>query len=551
MPYKIGISAGWWKIGKDPALLGLAQKFAGWGGTAGVQFIQADIDTTSEFYEPLLKQQMKRVVKEMGIEGGLHGEEGELMSLESAEKRLWEQSHLRLIETVKHSVDFGMTLVNIHSSNTLFISFVEAQHRLQGYYYPVVGPDGRPLTYLGKENPETKEEAKKHVSSIIERSATWDSELDKLKKSKYAEIEKRVREIIEKERKQGRAVDETAARNYVEQQIRIEINEIQNSKEFQYSVLEKMSDSDHEKYLLNDGEYGAYIIAATYMRETNDPLWSTIAGGGKPEDTYTTNEKDFCAAISAKYIEGHLRVKDHPLNKKHLDGMSILEYLEKSKTHLLFETPQTGEGREALMRMFDPLHIYYMIKKINSPRVKMCIDFEHMLAHKLNPDTEIPKYPGDIGKEIMLFHLGKPIPYWGTAHIPIAIGSRAQEIIYKWLYMIRKKGFKDGYMIFERGGGRSGKGNTPLEVVESSVWALRQIKEYLEKDTKPDELPEAFYGVAEQNKETWARQLVNMREHAWDPLEGLLTIPEEKHTFLGKAATDKGKAKEWDRAKYR
>ena len=118
MPYKIGVSSGWWKMERPPDLLGLATKVGSFGGTAGVQFIQADLDTTSEFFEPRLEEQMKRIREKMGMELGLHAEIGELMALESAERRLWEQSHLRLIETVKHAAELGMVYLPDHSCTT-------------------------------------------------------------------------------------------------------------------------------------------------------------------------------------------------------------------------------------------------------------------------------------------------------------------------------------------------------------------------------------------------------------------------------------------------
>ena len=35
-----------------------------------------------------------------------------------------------------------------------------------------------------------------------------------------------------------------------------------------------------------------------------------------------------------------------------------------------------------------------------------------------------------------------------------------------------------------------------------------------------------------------------MREHYWDPLKGMLSVPEEEYTFFSKAALDKGKKPE-------
>ncbi|MEM7821799.1 MAG: hypothetical protein QXX38_03260 [Candidatus Aenigmatarchaeota archaeon] len=37
-----------------------------------------------------------------------------------------------------------------------------------------------------------------------------------------------------------------------------------------------------------------------------------------------------------------------------------------------------------------------------------------------------------------------------------------------------------------------------------------------------------------------------MREHAFDPLRGLIAMPEETHGFFGRAAVEKRKAEEWE-----
>ncbi|MBI2579848.1 MAG: hypothetical protein HYW27_03025 [Candidatus Aenigmarchaeota archaeon] len=106
-------------------------------------------------------------------------------------------------------------------------------------------------------------------------------------------------------------------------------------------------------------------------------------------------------------------------------------------------------------------------------------------------------------------------------------------------------------MIFERGGGRAGSSRSSFEVFEHSVWVLRQIAKYLEQDVEPQELPPEFFGVSEQNKDVYARALVTVREHAYDPLKDLFVIPEEEHTFLSTAAVQKGKAEQWGRRKFR
>src|SRR3989338_10257564 len=106
--------------------------------------------------------------------------------------------------------------------------------------------------------------------------------------------------------------------------------------------------------------------------------------------------------------------------------------------------------------------------------------------------------------------------------------------------MLRQRGFREGYIIYERGGGDS-----PAKVVEQSIQVIRYIKENLQKGIPPEELPESFYGISEMNEAKYKMQLVAIKEHAWDPLKGLLVIPEEEHTFLSRAAIEKGKAEEW------
>src|SRR3989338_3501149 len=526
--YKVGISTGFWYIGKDHALLGIANKIGGLGATGGIQFVQIDLETVAEFFEPGMEQQVKNMMKKLGIKHvGLHGEIGESMSVDCAEKRVWDQTHERLVKAIKYAKELGFFYVNIHFSLRPLLSFMESQQRSMGYMYPVVGPDGRAIQYIIKGNPKTEKEAVSHMP--LRRGEIENTEVFQEEQKK--EIAKRI----------DRKGIENDERNNI---IREAQRGVFEDEQFLVNTWTKLRDTDYEKYLLSDGEIGAFAIVAQWMKEKNDYLWTNITGGKEPADLFFENEKAYCAAVASKYIEGHLTVKN-----RDLEGMSIKEWCEKHGLYMLFENPEANRGQEHNNRLFDPKHYYHTIKNINSPFVKICLDVEHMVSHALNPDDEFPKLPGDFGKYVILWHLGQAVPYGGTAHIPIARGSIAQEQIYKWLYILKKKGWKTGYIMFERGGGRTGQGRLPNEVFEDSVQALRQISLYLEKDVKPEILPPEFYGISLQNEAVWSRQLVAMREHAWDPIEGLLSVPEEKHTFLSKAALDKGKAQEWEKRK--
>jgi hypothetical protein len=77
------------------------------------------------------------------------------------------------------------------------------------------------------------------------------------------------------------------------------------------------------------------------------------------------------------------------------------------------------------------------------------------------------------------------------------------------------------------------------------------IKQFLEKDVPPEKLPLEFYGLEPGQWASTERQKAQILEHAYDPLKGMLQVPEEEHGFLSKAAVEKGKTEEWRKEKYR
>lgn len=545
MPYKVGISTGFWSIGKDPALLGLAQKAGGLGATGGIRFTQLDLETISEFVEPRLKENMKRMQKELGLEIGLHGEIGQLAAFESAERKIWEQAHDRLVHTVKNAADLGFKYVNYHYSTTIIVQQEEARIRPFGFSAHVVTPDGKPFWELCDKSKAAKDyvmrllEGRGGMASQILREEPYQKMKEKAEKEAREELNRRLAKVPEADIITRRAIIEDVSRKF-EEKI--------HSAEFLYKAW---IESPYARYVLEGGEVDAYIIVAHVMKEQGDPLWTQIVGSETPEEAYNTKPKEFNAAVAARYVYGHfVEKKNTDKDIKDMEGKSIKEFVEDKEIYILFENPEAGSGQEGLYRLYNPLQAYHLIKKLGSPYIKMTIDFEHMLTQRIDPDKLVKDAPSDFGAQIKLFHLGEPKPYH-PAHIPIPLGSQAQEILYKWIFALRKKGYKDGYMIFERGGGRTGQGRAPFEVFEHSVWVLRQIAKFLEQDTAPDDLPPEFFGMSFDNKDIWARQLVTVRDHAWDPLHDVLAIPEEKHTFLSRAAVEKGKAQEWEKRKFR
>jgi hypothetical protein len=259
-------------------------------------------------------------------------------------------------------------------------------------------------------------------------------------------------------------------------------------------------------------------------------------------------------------------IEEKFLNKTPFEKLSILNALisEKSKERrltIVFENPElTRAGEEGLQRLIHAIDIYRMVKaaeKIsNGIYLGMVFDAEHYLHNNLDPMVEIKSLQSgakDLGKFLLVFHVGAPKPYH-PAHQPIDIGSEAQFWIYKYAFELKKLGFgvkdNEGIFIFERGGARGGQ--YPAQFIGQSAAALRIIIEFLEKNIEPEKLPLEFYGVSSQEILSEERQLAIIKEHFFDPLKGLLQVPEEEYTFLGSKAIEKGKRpEEWKKEELR
>jgi hypothetical protein len=307
----------------------------------------------------------------------------------------------------------------------------------------------------------------------------------------------------------------------------------------------------------------AYFIIAKYMEMTGDKLWKDIVSVSvkfnwdelnelekevlKNESNWTIDVKEFrertelwVPAVSAKYLWGH--INPDPSQRRYEDPKKILS---KGKMYFVIETPMTSPGLENLMRLANPLQFYYLVKYVNFEYFRYAIDFEHVLGNYIDPVKMIEHMPEDGGKYLKVLHMGWPTAIQ-PAHMPIYVGSKQHQYLYKVLWMLRQKGFTckegDGYLIYERG-------SAPIQ---QSIIAMKLIIKYLEKDTDPKKLPTEFFGVATGELASEERQMRAIDEHARDPLKGLLAIPEEEYTFLSRAATAKpGGAEKWKKEEAR
>lgn len=623
MPYTLGVSAGIFGAAQQEEksqYAGLVRK-AEYAITKGVQFVQIDLESISEFQEENIVTKMKRIREQLGIRFGLHSENvafgsREFPHLDSAISTDYRRGHERLMTIFEEAGKIGFEYVLAHSSES--VPFIFLGRELQPT--DLVDPWGNELgEFIQKFEKTFKEDFDQEKGWIWKQDEIW---LDLLHDNMKGYLERAA-----DERRLG--IEELARRGVVQKKTfeiqkqkylaagnppesvyvnRDEVEKIPVSKDEIILDKKDTDEIEQEKEILWEAEkktfeynqlkqlwgyftrliqsrtlsYGperiAYYVIGKWMEVTQDPLWMPLIDitiqyyskkdkespeqwlkdkGIKEKSLKDEVFKKFyqlwVPSVSAKYVWGHFNPGKNPLTPTDKNAISGLvkkdpkELLDKYKMDFVLETPMASPGMEDLLRFPQPAQMYYLMKEIKSERFGIALDIEHMLMDGLNVEVAIDILPPEAGKLIHVIHTGWPSPL-GPAHIPIPLGSEQQEYLYKTYWNLRQKGMgrepnEKVYIIFERGGGG--------DPIQQSVLALREIKEFLEKDVPFEKLPLEFWGLDTGQWASYDRQLATIKEHAWDPLKGLLQVPEEEHGIFSRSAIEKGKAEEWKREKFR
>ncbi len=656
MVYTIGVSSGWWGIAKTPDLLGLGFKAMS-AATYGVNFVQLDIESPSEFMEPLLEQQLTIAREDLGLNYGIHGEFD--MKLEHAVKDIWDIFHERLTDHIRGAVRTKTSYMHFHASSepppTIGSSMLgyrfqrlvapdgNTLYRILNYFQSTGDGDNKKFTskeyphlthdqivtirtillenYIIGQGPEPTDpkhrkfmdmlneylssiagiaigEVRESISKIMWHDMKNDLEKDlralgptinipgnpptSMSTEEFirvnndainrgqpgASIDAYVTNIVNLLNRHGDELDRYFAtmRNKTRAKLHDKAEDFIKEEMFNkyvpffgyderlaYEIVGRLLEGSKQWKIICQTEYVKAQLNAQFTAE------GKVFRGDADitvDNLLRSHDRRVQALVSTvvamEYINGHFSAKmqyrDPDTGKftieKNKNGkeLTMKEYIKENKFVVTFETPQITDKQEGLLRIVRSEHIYHLVKKIRefngnpnflSDYVFISLDFEHMLTHNLSIDLEIKELPQDGGELCKVIHVGQPKPIH-PAHAPIYVGSEAQELIYRYIFELRKKGFKDGWIIFERGGGQS-----PLEWMRSSVYAMRLIVEYLEKEMDPDKLPPEFYGVSPESEFSEQRQLAVIQHHFFAPLAGTLAIPEEEHTFLGRVATER------------
>lgn len=594
MPYVIGVSSGIFSAIAENERIQFASlaKKAEYCITKGVEFVQIDLESVSEFKSPDIKPEMERI-KRMGISFGIHSETKafgvEVAELDSSIETDYKFGHERLREILENSGEIGSKYVLIHSSESEPFLFLERHLQpsslvdffgsplrefLDKYVFLVdwlIG--GKPEEVSNRIFEEWLKKGKLITALDIGKVAGSQEYLWRdLLGFSFGEIMRgeieRIRgstEINERKKYEDfTGEDRKRLDDYIKASIPVELS----------SYISRFLETIQSRSLHYGPERVAYYFTAKFMEINKDPLWESIVKASieyfaKDEkktvaewlssrgiknlsiddDNFRKYSYIWVPAVSAKYLWGHLNQDKNP--NKRLLYSNLKEPIKKYQMPLVLETPMAHRGIEEWLRLPNPIQMYYLAKEVNEEAGFECLalamDFEHMISIRLEPEKVIDILPEEAGKFVRVLHLGYPAPL-APAHIPIPFGSEQQLYLYKMMYKLRQKGFgknnSEFFVVFERGGG--------ADPIQQSVLALREIIKFLERDTPFDKLPPEFYGLATGQIGSWERQWTTIREHAREPLKGLITTPEEEHGFLGRAALEKGKRPdEWKKEELR
>ena len=590
MAYIIGVSSGIFGAAAEQERIqyvGLAKK-AEYCITKGVQFVQIDLESISEFKTPNLKEDLEKI-RNLGIRYAIHSETRafgvEAAELDSAIETDYKFGHERLREILEKAGEIKCEYVLIHSSESE--PFLLLERHLQPC--SLVDFFGNPLRdFLETEENkwliewlvggkiedvakrifEKWKEKRIEITSTDISNATGAQEYiwrDMFGYSLGEIIRREIEGIVSgHEVKWGKSYATFTQKEIEETDILIEKSVLAEIK----SLISRFLETLQSRSLHYGPERIAYYLIAKWMEKNNDPLWINIVNStleffakseGKSVEEWSKekgikkrsiDDENFrkynylwVPAVSAKYIWGHLNQDKNPKKAYH----DFKEIIKKYKMPLVLETPMAHRGIEEWLRLPNPIQMYLLAKQVNEDAGFLCLaiamDFEHLLSLRLDPELVIDLLPEDAGKLVLVLHTGYPAPL-ASAHIPIPLGSEQQYYLYKLMYKLRKKGFgkdkKDYFIVFERGGGP--------DPIQQSVIALRKIVEFLEKDVPPEKLPmEEFFGFATGEVASLERQRAIISEHALDPLKGVILVPEEEYTFLGAAATERVSPEKWKR----
>lgn len=601
--FQVGVSSGIYMAAHSPELGSIVRKL-GYALTRGTNAIELAADVPHEI-DYTQGKELRYIADKQGLTLLFHG--SLTVPITMPERGEWRDAQDHIQKSVRSAVMGGCKYVNFHACLRIWLEMMTYAGRKLTMAF--CDHKGNFISEILKENEKLREWFVQRKWDIYGGDILTDEERRGISTpaevARDVERSRMINELLQRAEKEGwpeERIRKESERIIEEISSKATKAVIENYKDRIRKKLEKGGKWDSEELRAVVGIIDGYHIMAHYLYYKKDPIWMAMAemykdvvesekyrsveyskngktyayspGGLEGEVDYWLDaawekaearndrrfKEFFYAVCAAKYIEGHLE-RTFEWTKKE-DGDGLIAYIEREA-----ERDQKRELREASKNLKitleipdarDPTYaglyticrvkqIYAAVKTIRETlknkggdKVFMLIDFEHITTQGFDAFEEIKdfvKLASDAGKYILSLHVTKPTPL--HHHIQVEIGDID---VYKLLWELRTVGLgkhHTTYLIYERGGER--------DPFKQSVTAIKLMVDQLAQETKPGELvakPE-FFGVKGPSIGSEERQRAIIQEHTRDPIEGLLVVPEEKYTALGKAATEKAGAEKW------
>lgn len=426
------------------------------------------------------------------------------------------------------------------------------------------------LGSLAEYEKRLKEEAKKHVEEAKTKISARMKELQagippRPAPEQLPKFQDKLRELDEltKVLKTASAEELMVAAKFDNERIRAYINirhflDYANFLRKEYEYWEFTGSAGTESI--------AYHAVAKWMWLSENPFYRKMVGDIDPDEIISKaqevafavtprNLRQLVAAVAGEYIKGHLvdagRYRENRVPKigeggKPIygpDGFPIMEQSEnvydyhKNRGVIIYLEPAMPpqRGFEGEVRIFNIIDGIKLVNYIDGGQyVHYCPDLEHLLLHHVDVE-EIERQLKQLQAEgysaavVTSMHINPPRPYAGI-HAVINPISMDVLTLYKIFKAFRDAGMKDCIFIWERG-----SEGPP----QQSATALRTIVKFLVRDTPIEALPNEFFGLGPEFE---AAQQVAVRTHGLEPIQGLLTVPEEEWSLLSSAVSPERRA---------
>ena len=582
---KVGVTTGLYYIARAEELATSLKKI-GYALSKGANSIEISGDTPHEI-DYTIGQEIRDLAFKQGVDLCFHGSLTTPFAI--PERSDWRDAQEHVEKSIRSAVFSGSKYVLFHACLHFWLEMITyTSSKLEIVMCDFDGNFVSELLYKNKRlrnwfSTKMWEYERQYVGHILRAEETQEAEGRAHSEVRLWESREREKRVTEALQRNPEPMRNPEARRKMEEEIlkevAREVSIMQGTLYRQYlskMAEEKMAKNNPEERMWKVNTYGkytdAYDMIAHYMFYVKDPIWMAMTEIYKDvlasynldyNDDWALDKawriaqegndrqfKEFWYAVcGAKFLEGHMKSALEYMNGKLLndlkqfpDSAKLIDNAKKLK--ITIEMPDARDPRYAGQYiLWHPKQIYSAIKTmrktLNTDRIFMTIDWEHIAGQGVDPLIEIDnlkRLAPDFGKYVISVHSNAPNPL--HAHYPIELGDTE---VYKLNWFLRSTGFGkqpgyDVYLWFERGGG-----DDPFR---QSVDALKLCAKFLEQDVPPDKLPEEYYGIKLTGMDFWRQENI-MRDHRFEPLKDLLEMPEEEWGMLSSVALKKGKTKEF------